>query len=91
MSGGGGEREREREGAHLKQAPCSAHERFGGAWVAKSIKHPTLGFGSGHDLTVHEFEPFIRLCGVSTAWNSLSPSLPLPCSLSLSLSKINKH
>ena len=26
-----------------------------GAWVAQSVKHPTLGFGSGRDLTVHEF------------------------------------
>ena len=23
-----------------------------GAWVAPSVKHPTLGFGSGPDLTV---------------------------------------
>ena len=23
-----------------------------GAWVAQSVKHPTLGFASGHDLTV---------------------------------------
>ena len=22
------------------------------AWVAQSVKHPTLGFGSGHDLAV---------------------------------------
>ena len=32
------------------------------AWVAQSVKHLTLGFGSGHDLMVHEFEPHIRLC-----------------------------
>ena len=25
-----------------------------GAWVAQSVKHPTLDFGSGHDLTVRE-------------------------------------
>ena len=25
---------------------------YGGAWVAQSVKHPTLGFGSGHGLTV---------------------------------------
>ena len=24
----------------------------GGAWVAQSVKYLTLGFGSGHDLTV---------------------------------------
>ena len=28
-----------------------------GAWVAQSLKHPTLDLGSGHNLTVHEFEP----------------------------------
>ena len=27
-----------------------------GAWVAQSVKHPTLDLGSGHDLTVHGFE-----------------------------------
>ena len=31
------------------------------AWVAQSVEHPTLGFGSGHDLTIREFEPHIRL------------------------------
>ena len=31
-----------------------------GAWVAQPVKHPTLDFGSGHDLTVGEFEPCIR-------------------------------
>ena len=24
----------------------------GGAWVAQSVEHPALGFGSGHDLMV---------------------------------------
>ena len=27
-----------------------------GAWVAQSVKHLTLDFGSGHDLTAQEFE-----------------------------------
>ena len=31
------------------------------AWVAQSVKHPMLDFASGHDLTVHEFEPRVRL------------------------------
>ena len=45
--------------------------------MAQLVKHPTLDFGSGHDLMVH---------GI------LSPSLSLPLSLSLSLSlKINKY
>ena len=64
---------------------------FGGAWVAQAIKHPILGFGPGHDLTVLEFEPHIRLCADSEACLGfcLPLSLPLPCILSHSL-KINK-
>ena len=68
-----------------------------GTWVAPSVKCPTFGFGSGHDLTVSGFEPLIGLCTDSTepAWDSLSPSLfATTCAdtlsrLSLSL-KINK-
>ena len=50
-------------------------------------------FGSGHDLTVHEFKPQIGLSVVSTdlASDPLFPSLsappPLVLSLSLSLSQ----
>ena len=42
---------------------------------------PTLDFSLSHDLTVHEFEPCIRLCthSVVPAWDSLS--LPLTLSL----------
>ena len=36
-----------------------------GAWVAQSVKHLTLDFGSGHDLLVHEFEPHVLLCAVT--------------------------
>ena len=56
-----------------------------GPWVAHSVERPTPDFGSGHDLTVHEFESCIRLCvhSVEPAWDSPS--------LCLSLShKINK-
>ena len=72
-----------------------------GAWMALLVKCSTLDFGSGHDLTVREFEPHVKLCTgcVESAWDSLSPSLPPPlplpcwctcvCALSLSL-KINK-
>ena len=35
------------------------------ALVAQSVKPPT-SFGSGHDLTVREFEPCIGLSAVST-------------------------
>ena len=58
--------------------------------MAQSVKRPTLGFGSVHDLTVCGFEPCIGLCAdsVEPAWDSLSLllSLPLLCSHSLSLS-----
>ena len=65
-----------------------------GIWVASSDEGPALEFGPGHDLTVHEREPHIRLCADSMelAWDSLSPSLsashPLTLSLNLCL-KIN--
>ena len=36
-----------------------------GAWVAQSVKRLTLDFGSGHDLTLHEFEPRVGLYAVS--------------------------
>ena len=53
-----------------------------GAWVAQLVKRLTLGFGSGHDLVVGEFEPRVRFCVDSTepAWNSLSLSLSLSLS-----------
>ena len=54
----------------------------------------TLDFGSGHDLTVQEIEPHVRLRAamVESAWDSFSLSLcPSPTSFSLSFSlKINK-
>ena len=56
--------------------------------MAKLVKHLTLGFNSGHDLTICEFEPRMRLYTDLTepAWDSLCPlSLPLPSSCSLSL------
>ena len=28
-----------------------------GAWVVQSVKGPTVGFGSGHDLMGREIEP----------------------------------
>ena len=33
--------------------------------MAQSLKRPTLDFGSGHDLTVHGCEPFVRFCADS--------------------------
>ena len=54
------------------------------------VKHQTLHLGSGHDLTVREFESHMGLCvdSMEPAWDTLS--LFLCPSLSLSL-KINKH
>ena len=49
-----------------------------GIWVAQSLKHMTLGFSSGHDLTVRGIEPHIghvNSLTVEPAWDSLSPSL----------------
>ena len=62
---------------------------WGGTWVAQLLKPLTLGFGLGHDLTVPELEPQVRLCVDSSepAWDSLSLPLPSPFFLSLSLSK----
>ena len=65
--------------------------------MAQSVKRPTSApVGSGHDLTVREFEPRARLradsSSESVSSESVSPSLslPLPHLLSLCL-KINKH
>ena len=68
-----------------------------GARGLSRLSNHTLGCGSGHDLTVLEFELHIRLCAdtVEAAWNPLSPSLslPLPCSccvcLTINLKKNN--
>jgi len=51
--------------------------------VAQLVKHPTPGFGSGHDLMGCEMEPCIRESALS-----LSTSAPSP--LSFSLSQVNK-
>ena len=55
--------------------------------MVQLVKQPTLGFSSGHDLTVHGFEPHVGIFtdGVELAWDliSLFPSLSLSLSLSL--------
>ena len=45
-----------------------------GARVAQWVKHPTLDFSSGHDLTVCESEPHTGPCadGTEPAWEPLS-------------------
>ena len=60
--------------------------------MAESVEHPTLDFGSGHDLTGCEFKSRIGFCtdSVEPAWDSLSMPISHLCGLSLSLSlKIN--
>ena len=61
--------------------------------MTQLVKHPTLGFGSGHDLLDHEFEPCARLHTDSAelAWDSLSPFLSAPPLLILSLSLSLAH
>ena len=64
-----------------------------GPWVVQSIKQPTLDFGSGHHLTVHEFKPSLGLCagGTELSWDSLSVPPPVTFSLSLSLPLSQKN
>ena len=78
-----------RHTAKLKEVLVSEVYADRGTWVAQSVKHPkcpTPGFDSGHDLTVHGFEPCVRLCtdGVEPVWDFPSPSLSAPPLLSLS-------
>ena len=44
---------------------CDLNYHSWGAWVAQLVKHPTLRFGSGRDLTVCEIEPHLGLCADS--------------------------
>ena len=62
-----------------RKAGLSNKFHEGGAWMAQSVKRPTLGFRLSHDLTVCEFEPHIGFCADSAkpAWDSLSLSLSL--------------
>ena len=78
------------------QPPSGYHHRdaykifmLRGSWVVQLVKHPTPDFGSGHDLMVHEFEPYVGLCADSsqpgTCFGLCLPlSLPLPCLSSVS-------
>ena len=49
----------------IRQNLQSFNTDFWGTWVARSVKRQTLGFSSGHDLMVHEFESHVRLCADS--------------------------
>ena len=67
--------------------------------MTQSVKCPTFGFGSSHDLMVHEFEPCIRLCTDSAepASDSLPPPVYAPpllthsFSLKIKLNKLKKN
>lgn len=57
------------------------------AWVAQLVKHPTLDFGSGHDLRVLRLSPVSgSALNGEPGWDSLSPYAP-PCFLSLKKKK----
>ena len=43
-----------------------------GAWVAQSVKHPTLASASGQDLTVSGVGAPHRLCSADPTWHPLS-------------------
>ena len=71
---------------------CYTKQENRGAWMAQS-KRLTLGFGLGHDLRVHEFEPHVRLCSWwlrACLGSSLSPSFSVPSLLMPCLSLLNK-
>ena len=57
----------------------------------QSVKHLTVDFHSGHNVTVYEFEPCVELCAdsVEPAWDSRSLSLSLSLSLSQNTHKKN--
>ena len=63
--------------------------------MALSVKRLTPDLGSGHDLTVCEFKPCIRLCvdGGEPAWDSASLSLcpSSACALSLKINKLKRR
>ena len=47
--------------------------------MSQFVRSLTLGFGSGHDLTIHEFEPIgLHADSMEPAWDPLSPSLSAP-------------
>ena len=52
-----------------------------GMWVAQSVKHPTLGFGSGHGSWIQT--PHGTLCRECRACLGFSLSLSLSLSLSV--------
>ena len=59
--------------------------------MAQLVERPTLGLGSGHDLTVREFKPHVKSAlTAQSLLEILSPSLSAPPLLALYLSQ-NKN
>ena len=80
--------------------PHKSRQNERGAWVAASVKCPTLDFSSGHHhLTVGELESCVRLLCRAPCWQLRACvafslfllSLPLPCTCMLCISQKNKH
>ena len=59
-------KERKENLVNIIKAKIKSDQKWArGTWVAQSLKRPTLGFRSGRDLMVHEFEPHTGLCADS--------------------------
>lgn len=50
---------------------------IGGAWVVQSVEHPTLSFGSNHNLRLMRSSPML---GSPSAWSLLRSLSPSPLS-----------
>ena len=66
--------------SHFSSFTCLKKSTDQVAWVAQSVKWPTLGFGSGHDLRVLSSSPTLAS---NLSRESVILSLSLPLSLSL--------
>lgn len=73
----------------IKHMQIKFESYYRGVWVAQRVKRPTLDFGSGNDLVVCKIEPHVGVCAdvMEPAWDSGSPFLFVPLSLSFSLNK----
>ena len=49
-----------------------------GTSVAQSVEHPTIDFGSGHDLSILRSSPVLVPASVGSLLDILSLHLPLP-------------
>ena len=76
--------------------PFAVNKYLGGraAGVAQSVKHPTVGFHSGHDLRIMGLSPALGLHSAQSLLEILShspfPSASVPLLLTCTLSLSNK-